>query len=235
MIKVILVEDDRDLREMLSDELSLEGLSVNSVGSSMAFYRELALNTFDVAILDVGLPDQSGLEIAAYIRQNMSMGIVMLTAYGAEEDRVAGYQAGADLYFVKPVDSCELVPAIKNLAQRLQMSVSAEIQPAPCQDVWTLNSQSWQLSSPQGDVVKLTTKEIHFLESLAEQGKEVVNRNDLLDSLGYSVEGIYGNKAMDVMITRLRKKIRKTLAIDPPIKTVRAMGYTFTSPIVHIK
>lgn len=235
MIKVILVEDDRDLRELLSDELTLEGLSVTCVCTSSEFYKELAKKQYDVAVLDVGLPGQSGLEIARYVHQKMTMGIVLLTAYGAEEDRIAGYQSGADLYFVKPVDSCELIPAIKNLVLRLRSPAMLDAPSEEYDDSWTLNSQSWQLFCPKGDAIKLTTKEIQFLKSLAENNKKLVTRNDMINILGYSSDSIYSHKSMDVMITRLRNKIRKSLITEPPIKTVRAMGYVFTSPIIHIK
>ena len=110
--RVIIVEDDQDLRESLVEFLNLAGHDVSGVGSGLEFYQAIAASSFAIAVVDVGLPDQCGYVITEYIRKNPAMGVIMLTARDAIEDRVRGYDAGADLYMVKPVDSRELGAAI---------------------------------------------------------------------------------------------------------------------------
>lgn len=230
MCRVILVEDDTDLRNMLVDELKYEGIEVDSVGSSIELYQTLIQNQYHIALLDVGLPDQSGLEVAQYLRDKTQLGIIMLTAMGTEQDRISGYRAGADLYFVKPVDCNELAAAINNLYARLY---SQTIQNNADPLEWHLNSQTWELTSPNKVTLKLTTKEIGFLEVLVNSDEDVVSRNTLLTELNYNADGHYGNKALEVMVNRLRKKIRDVTQGEAPIKTIHAVGYYFSSPIQH--
>lgn len=117
-IRVIIVEDDRDLRESLVEYLSLDGHDVTGVGSALEFYQALASSTFMIAVMDIGLPDQCGYVMAEFVRRNTPMGIIILTARSSIEDRVNGYRAGGDLYLVKPVDCRELSAAITSLAER---------------------------------------------------------------------------------------------------------------------
>src|SRR3954454_2656076 len=99
--RVILVEDDADLRDSMEECLRLTGFATIGVGTALEFFRALATTEIDVAVIDVGLPDQDGFEIAALLRQRREIGVVMLTARGAPDDRIKGFHSGADLYFVK--------------------------------------------------------------------------------------------------------------------------------------
>ncbi len=116
--KIIFVEDDQDLRESIVQYLEDDGISMTAIGTAHEFISCLDSDTFDVAIIDVGLPDLSGYVLAEYARLKTDLGIIMLTARGKIEARVQGYLAGADLYLVKPVDMNELLAAITNLAKR---------------------------------------------------------------------------------------------------------------------
>jgi two-component system, OmpR family, response regulator len=116
--RVIIIEDDRILRESIIRFLSVTGMNASGVGSVFEFYQSVVTRNFDVAVVDVNLPDQSGFTLADYLRRNSDLGIIIITARDSMEDRVRGYGAGADLYLVKPVNMPELVAAIASLSLR---------------------------------------------------------------------------------------------------------------------
>jgi DNA-binding response OmpR family regulator len=229
-VRVIIVEDDRDLRESLVEYLTLAGHDVTGVGSGLECYRAMAENTFLMAVVDVGLPDQCGYVLAEYIRKNTAMGVIILTARDAVEDRVKGYGAGADLYLVKPIDCRELTAAISSMAdrQRPEPPVPA---PMPRQEAWRLVTGAWQLVSPKGEAISLTAREMQFMTVLAATSGRPIRRETLLTTLGYG-DDEYANRAMDSLVRRLRRKIEESLHLPPPIKTIHAVGYCFSSPIV---
>ncbi len=229
-VKVIIVEDNRDLRESLVECLNLAGHDAGGVGSCLEFYRALAESSYSIAVVDVGLPDQCGFVLAEYIRKNTAMGVIILTARDAVEDRVRGYDSGADLYMVKPVDCRELAAAIANLAVRLgDRTPEGGRSSAP--ESWHLVRQTWRLVTPAGLAVLLTAKEMQFMECLALNMGKPVRRDALLAALGYR-DDEYANRAMDSLVRRLRRKIEEELRLLPPIKTVHAVGYCFSAPIV---
>lgn len=221
--KVILIEDDIELRDSLVEFLSMCDLNVQGVGSAIDFYQTLNSHVYDVAIIDVSLPDQSGYEIAAYLRNQTDTGIVMLTAKGALEDRLKGYEAGADLYFVKPVDSKELVAAILSLADRQQKRNGHD-------RAWTFDFSRWLLISPDNIPVKLTSKEVTFLEQITSKPGKTVTRQQLMQELDYDTDQ-YENRSLDALVQRLRRKLEKETGKEIPIQTVHATGYCFSAPV----
>ena len=229
-IRVIIVEDDRDLRESIVEFLTLAGHDACGVGSSLEFYRAIAESSFSIAVVDVGLPDQCGYILAEYIRKNTAMGVIILTARDAVEDRVRGYGAGADLYMVKPVDCRELAAAITNLAVRLRGRLPlSEYAAVPAS--WQLVRQSWRLVPPAGAAVLLTAKEMQFMECFASNLGKPVLRDTFLAALGYR-DDEYASRAMDSLVRRLRRKIEEDLRLPSPIKTVHSVGYCFTAPLI---
>ncbi|MBW6453241.1 MAG: response regulator transcription factor, partial [Methyloprofundus sp.] len=176
-INVILVEDDDGLRESLAEVLELSGFHVDAVNCAMAFYQTLNLISYDVALVDIGLPDQSGLEIVEFLREKTRLGIILLTAKSTVADRVLGYESGADHYFVKPVDSFELMAVIRNLYGRRveQLPSVSEM------THWCLERSTWKLICPEGSDIKLTAKEMKLLNRLMQQPGECVMRSQLLN------------------------------------------------------
>lgn len=228
-IRVIIVEDDLDLRESTVEYLTLAGYDVCGVGSCLEFYRALADSSFSIAVVDVGLPDQSGYVLTEYLRKNTTMGIIMLTARDAVEDRVRGYSSGADLYLVKPVDSRELAAAIASLSVRFRDRLPLPEQAAQS-GTWQLVRNAWRLVPPSGAPILLTSKEMQFMECLALKAG-TVSRDTFLAALGYR-DDEYASRAMDSLVRRLRRKIEEDLRLPPPIKTVHGVGYCFTAPLV---
>ena len=132
---ILLVEDDTDLRESILRYLALAGLQAKGAASAKEFYLRLDQASFDVVILDIGLPDQSGFVLADYLRQNTGSGIIILTAHSAIQEKVQGYEAGADLYLVKPIEMEELSAAIKSMASRRTVKLD---EPRETPNLWAL-------------------------------------------------------------------------------------------------
>ncbi len=227
--RVILVEDDRDLRESLIEYLNLAGYHMDGVGTGLEFYRNLALQLYDIAVVDLRLPDQDGVVLVEYARKNSEMGLIILTARDAVEDRVNGYAAGADIYLVKPVDGRELAAAIASLANRRRES-SAGPASAP-QVCWQLDLGAWALTSPTGDCTTLTGKEMQFMEQLAECPGRPVSRETILQSL-YASQDEAAGRALESLVRRLRAKIAGTAGAASPIKTLHAVGYSFAADLL---
>lgn len=223
--KLIVVEDEVDLRDNLTEYLALEGVQVEAVGSAVEFYQLIANKRFDIAVIDLNLPDQGGLTLVEYLRQNATMGIVILTARSEVQQRIEGYQSGADLYFVKPVEMAELLAGITSLYQRLKLSDLNKADAKPDRP-WSFVRSRWELAAPDGAHISLSAREGHLLEVLTEVIGEPVSREVLLEKLGYS-QNSYGSRALDALIRRLRRKIAQNSRENAPIQTVHGMGYLF--------
>ena len=237
--RVIVVEDDRDFRESMVEYLVLKGLDVTGVESALEFYQRMSLHKYDLAILDIGLPDQNGLVLAEYIRNNTDMRIVMLTAQSSLESKVNAYKAGADIYLVKPIDFSELSASIYSKLRRLEVNQSLPqsqqtVEPATenKQPQWILLRSNWTLCLPTGEKIKLTSKEFDLLERLALSSNSVVLRTDLVKCLGYE-NNDQGNRSLDALVHRLRLK-RDGIKYNIPIKTAHGSGYIFSASITVV-
>jgi DNA-binding response OmpR family regulator len=227
--RVILVEDDQDLRESLVEYLNLADHLVEGVGSGLEFYRNLALHTYDIAVVDLGLPDQDGFVLIEYARKNSEMGLIILTARDTVDDRVNGYGAGADIYLLKPVDGRELAAAIASLAtRRRESSVGPDSSPAAC---WQLDLGAWTLAAPTGETTTLTGKEMQFMAQLAECPGQPAPRENLLLCLYASREEAAG-RALESLVRRLRAKITEATGVASPIKTSHTVGYVFAADLL---
>lgn len=226
--RVVIIEDDTELRESLADYLVARGEDVTGVGSAIELYQLDALNTYDVALVDVNLPHYDGLSISRHLAENTGIAVILMTVRGAVEDRVKGYDAGADLYLVKPIDCEELAAAIKSLARRRKRElrhVQAEAMP-----VWNVDRRLFSLAAPSGRQVSLTRKEAQLLELLAISRGKIVARAHVLEVLGYDpVKG--DGRALDVAISRLRSKVQAESKSTLPLQTVQGAGYVFSGTI----
>lgn len=232
-IRVILVEDDHDLRHSLADYLRLQALDVTAVASGVSFYTTLMGDDFDIAILDVNLPDVSGFELARVISSSKRMGVIMLTARAGREDRIKGYEQGADLYLTKPVDGEELALAINNLARRVRQAASpaeyaGQGERSPdllVERPWLLDLRRRQLTSPAGVPILLSGREAMLVEHLARAAGATVPRNVMETLLGNSSSDPESRR-LDAALRRLRMKARAAGA-DLPLHVVHAVGVRF--------
>ncbi len=237
--RVIVVEDDLDFRDSIVQYLVLAGFDVTGVASALEFYQCIAREHYSLVILDIGLPDQNGLVLAEYVRHNTEMRIIMLTAQTSQESKVTAYNAGADIYLVKPVDFSELLATLYSILGRLDNRLLVpqavkKTEPVVQEEErpWRVVKSEWTLLSPEGEEIRLTSKEFYLIEKLASLPNGVVQRLDLLQSLDYN-NNAYGNRSLDALVHRLRGK-QKEGEFKIPLKTVHGAGYCFSAPIIMV-
>ena len=214
--RVLIVEDEEELRDAMISFLALEGLAAQGVGSLDATESWMQSQDFEELVLVLGLP---GL---AQRKELQDKGVIITTARGLGQERVSGVKAGADVYLVKPVLLEELYSLIRNLARRIQPSAAA---PA-----WTLDLLAWLILSPDGQVVKLTHSEHTLLGALARAPGKTVPRNELIFALGHDPL-YYDQRRMEILVRRLRTKVRDQLGYPLPLETVHSQGLAFTAPV----
>ena len=228
-VKVIIVEDDLELRESLVDYLSMTGFDVEGVGCGIDFYNILKNRKFDVAIIDIGLPDQSGYVLAEYARRNTGMGLIIVSANDTIDSRISSYESGSDLFLAKPLICRELAAAIISIASR-KTETGASGKVSVVAAGWVLERVQWRLVSPKGVATSLTVKELQLLDILTSLPGEVIPREKLLQQL-YTESSEYNNRALDNLVRRLRRKIEEQTGTEPPITTAYAKGYSFNAAI----
>jgi two-component system response regulator PhoP len=220
-MRLLLIEDDPDLRQGLARQLAADGYRVEQAGDGAEGLFLAQEYPFDLAIVDLGLPKVNGLTIVQRLRaEGRDMPLLILTARSSWQDKVAGLEAGADDYVVKPFDYPELAARVKALLRRSLKATS---------DVLTFGPLSIELG-PQtvkldGELLELTAFEYRLLEYLVRERERVVPKQELADYLYPHGEDRDSN-VLDVILSRLRRKLDPdgTLA---PIETVRGRGYRF--------
>ena len=236
-VTLAVVEDDHRLREDLCAYFSWRGAQVSAADSAEAFWAQ-----FDVAappdlllLLDLGLPGVGGLELAHSLRRRTRrVGIVMLTAFGSDTDRIAGLQGGADAYVVKGV-SLELLEATcRSVLRRTLPSpvgVGGVTSPAESTSAWRLDALKAQLTAPGGQAVQLTHLELIFLSALMAQPGTAVARAALLERMGrpHDAEQL---RTLDGCAARLRRKVQALEAEELPVRSYYGRGYAFGAPAV---
>lgn len=233
--RVLIVEDEDDLRDTLCRYFAHVGLDVVGFGDVESVPADLV--GFDVIVCDINLPGESGFSLAARLHQTTMIGIILLTARGDVEDRVMGLSLGADDYLVKPVDLRELELRIRTLAKRVRTGEHLQAATLPTHhaavagsSAWGFCLKTWRLLPPGAtEGVSLTAAEYHLLGKLTEQAGEPVPRDALLEAVGNAPLPDYGRN-LDVAVSRLRRKIRKACGLQVPISSVRGVGYVFAAP-----
>ncbi len=232
---VLLVEDDKDLRQSLADYLRLSDMLVTEAASGIEFYRALKLGRYDIAVLDVNLPDANGFDLAADIAGGHDTGVIILTARTGRDDRVRGYGEGADIYLTKPVDSEELALAIGNLARRTRHSLAAatsrrDTSVSAGKDIpWQLDRRRKTLDVPGVATVKLSARETVLLEHLARHAGTTVSRSEIAGLFG-DTEPDPESRRLDAAVGRLRAKL-KAEGLDLPLQVVHAVGLRFVGAV----
>jgi len=186
----------------------------------------------DVVLLDAYLPGEDGFTIAGRLNEFSPLGIVMLGIDGTLEERIRSFQAGADLYFLKPVDHRELVAAVHSLGRRIEPlrgTLSAKAVPDLTGEAWVLDSVKWELLAPCGKLLRLTASEYRFLARLMQTPGRPAARYDIIQAMGYGDAG-YDPRSLDAVVRRLRRKSELKLNDVLPVRAAHAQGYVFTAP-----
>ena len=217
---LLVVDDDLRLRELLRRYLSDSGFRVTGAADAAEARAQLASFAFDLVVLDVMMPGESGLALTRSLRADAKprVPVLLLTAMGEAEDRVNGLEHGADDYLVKPFEPRELVLRIRNILQRGPAAL------APAGDI-RFGDFRFDLARGElfrgDDIVRLTAAETGLLSILAQQAGQPVSREELSQSAGFS--GSIRN--VDVQMTRLRRKIERDPRFPRYLQTVRGTGY----------
>lgn len=227
--KVLLVDDDARLRELLSRYLLEQGFSIKAVGDAAAMDRALHREHFDLIVLDLMLPGEDGLAICRRLRAaENSVPIVMLTAKGDEVDRIVGLEMGADDYLPKPFNPRELVARIHAIMRRQP----ANLPGAPTLDEEivhfgriTVNLGTRALTRDNEDV-SLTTGEFSLLKVLLQHPRQPLSRDKLMELARGREYGVF-DRAIDVQISRLRKLVEDDPSKPRYLQTVWGFGYVF--------
>ena len=216
---ILVVDDDRRLRELLRKYLSANGFMVTTASDAADARARLVSLTFDLLVLDLMMPGESGLDFAADLRRRSAVPILMLTAMGEPGDRIAGLEKGADDYMPKPFEPRELLLRIHSILRR----VPQDLGEAPV--AVDLGGVTFDLSRDElnrdGEPIKLTEVEAALLKALAERPGAVLSREELTLRTGASG----GGRAVDVQGTRLRRKIEQDPKAPRYLQTVRGKGY----------
>ena len=220
---ILVVDDDTRLRELLKTFLSRNSFRVSTAKHAAEARQHLEALDFDMIVLDVMMPGQTGLDFAAELRQTNDVPILMLTAMGEPKDRIAGLEKGVDDYLAKPFEARELLLRIQNVLRRGR-PVAVE-PPAPVDRKITFGPFQFDLDlgelAQKGKRVPLTDAEIALLRALAGQLGQVLGREALSKSVGSDVN----ERAIDVQVTRLRRKIEPDPGFPRYLRTVRGQGY----------
>jgi len=221
---ILVVDDDARLRELLGRYLVENGFRVSAAEDAAAARERLRILQPDLIVIDVMMPGESGLDLTEVLRRdNATTPVLLLTARGAPEDRIAGFEAGADDYLPKPFDPRELLLRIRALLRRAARPL--EIEPAPTGPLalgtLVFDRTRGELRSPAG-AVRLTGGESALLAALAARPNEVLTREDIAAALEMDESG---ERAIDVQVTRLRRKIEADPREPRFLHTVRGRGY----------
>ena len=216
---LLVVDDDERLRALLQRYLSTNGYRV-SAAAGAAEARELLANMeFDLLVLDVMMPGESGLDFARHLRRSSQVPILMLTARGDPADRIAGLEQGADDYLPKPFEPRELLLRINALLRRVQAPAPAAAAQPLRMGVALFDPEGGRLTK-SGKPVKLTGAEQALLQLFAAHAGRPFSRADLCKRLGVALE-----RSIDVQVTRLRRKIEDDPKLPLYLQTVRGVGY----------
>jgi two-component system, OmpR family, response regulator RegX3 len=223
---ILLVEDERAITEPLAEALEREGFNAAVAGTAAEAMEAAASRDPDLVLLDIGLPDGSGLDVCRELRRDSQVPIIMLTARGAESDRVAGLELGADDYIVKPFSAREVMARVRAVLRRATATQSGGGDgPLRIGDV-TLDMAKHE--ARLGDEpIELSRKEFELLRVLMENAGSVLTREALIDEV-WDMNWFGSTKTLDVHISGLRKKLDDDPKEPRYIHTVRGVGFRFS-------
>lgn len=235
--RLLVVDDDPDVREMLQDFFALHHFELRVAGSADEARKLLDEFRPDLALLDIGLPGEDGLSLARYIRERYDVAIIIVSGAGDTVDRIIGLEVGADDYLTKPFDTRELLARVKSVLRRYRRGASAE------EDVTGGGAESEEdrfipvghlrldrlgevLLDAEGEEVPLTRMEFELLQALVERPNRPLSRDQILN-LTQNRDWDPYDRSVDIRIARLRQKVEEDPGNPRLIRTVRGIGYKF--------
>lgn len=226
---ILIVDDDAQIRQLAGKFLREHGYRVTAARDGREMRQALASASIDLVILDIMLPGSNGLDLCKEIRSRSFLPVIMLTARGSETDRIVGLEIGADDYLAKPFNPRELLARINAVLRRARAHLDAPQAGSGHSlrfDHWTLDTRRRELMDPKGVVVDLSTGEYDLLLTFLEAPQRVLTRDQLMDAAKHRMATGF-DRAIDIQVSRLRRKIDASEDGQAMIKTVRGTGYMF--------
>jgi two-component system OmpR family response regulator len=233
--RLLLVDDEADLREPLAEYLSRQGFRVAQAASAAEARNLLRGEAPDLVLLDVMMPGEDGLSLCRHLAESAALPVILLTARGEPTDRIVGLEIGADDYLAKPFEPRELVARIRSVLRRVGRG------PAPLAtdedyefDGWRLDPLKRRLTDPAGAMVSISSVEFRLLQAFLEHPRQVLDRDRLLD-LVQGREAHLFDRAVDNQISRLRRKIEADSRNPTLIQTVWGGGYMLAAEVRRVR
>ncbi|TMH06769.1 MAG: response regulator [Betaproteobacteria bacterium] len=236
---VLVVDDDREIRNLVGEYLANSGLRVSTAADARQMRSVMATAPVDLIVLDVMLPGEDGLSICRELRTRAAepVPVLMLTARSDESDRILGLEMGADDYLAKPFAARELLARIRAILRRARM-LPPNMRPTTEVDGyrfggWLLDTRARHLVDAEGTMVALTGAEFRLLLAFLEHAQKVLNRDQLLNlTQGRDTEAF--DRSIDLLVSRLRRRLRDEAREPRYIKTVRNGGYVMCATVTAV-
>ena len=232
--RILMVDDDPGIRDVVSDFLGRHGYQVETAGDSREMEQALERGPIDLIVLDVMLPGEDGLAICRRLAVGEGPPIIMLSAMGEDTDRIVGLELGADDYLSKPCNPRKLLARVRAVLRRAELRGQASTASAGCEFAgWRFDLVRRELRSPQGVVVNLSSGEFSLLRTFVERPQRVLTRDQLLE-FARGPDSDAFDRAIDVQISRLRRKLDDGGGGQDLIRTIRNEGYMFTAKVKRL-
>lgn len=234
--RILIVDDDEGIRTLISSFLEKHGFQTSVAGNPAEMREVLKRQRQDLIVLDVMMPQEDGLTALRNLQAaNDTTPVIMLSAVGSDVDRIIGLEIGADDYLAKPCNPRELLARIRTVLRRREAR-PVEAAEEPRRGLrfggWTLDVEGYALTDPDGALVALTDGEFRLLRAFVEHARRVLTRDQLLDYARGEDSDSY-DRAIDVQVSRLRRKLSAGRGGDELIRTVRNEGYMFTAAVAR--
>jgi two-component system, OmpR family, response regulator len=229
---IVIVDDDAALRMRLAAFLGREGFRVTTAGHAAAAREIVRCEPVDLALVDVGMPGETGLSLTRFLREHAEIGVIILSGRCTPVDRVVGLEVGADDYVAKPFHLRELVARVRSVLRRSRpgaagaAAVSSVVRFAD----WRIDLATRTLTSARGKPVHLTAAEFQLLSALVAHANQVIGRDELLATVA-ARRWNPDDRTVDQLVSRLRHKIERNPRAPQLIQSVRGRGYLLTAPV----
>jgi len=233
--RLLVVDDDEEILALITRYFGNHGFQVSTAAHGAAMRAIISRETIDVVLLDLGLPNEDGLELTRYLREHWRGAIIIVTGRGDSVDRVVGLELGADDYVTKPFDLRELLARVRSVLRRLQPAVAAATPAVAAANEmefagFRFDPEARRLRAPDGGEIALTTGEFELLQIFLGAAGRVLTRDQLIGQMHGREAGPF-DRAIDVQVGRLRRKIELDPSRPELIKSVRGAGYLFTARV----
>ncbi len=227
MSKVLIIDDDEELCDLVTEYLTVEGFAIEAVHDGEGGLEKAMSGDYDLAILDVMLPKMNGFDVLRNLREKSSLPVLMLTARGDDVERIVGLEIGADDYLPKPFNPRELVARLRAILRRANADENdaAAGEKLQVEDLEiSASSRSLKLNEVE---VTLTSVEFDLLSALVREAGKIVKKEDLSEQVLERSLSPY-DRSLDMHISNLRKKLGVRADGSERIKTIRSVGYIYT-------